>query len=497
MKNHCDGGEAILAGLRSLGVDYIISSPGSEWSPVWEALSRQKLSGTEGPGYIDCWHETLAVDMALGYAQMTGRVQAVLLHAGAGLLQGMAGMHSAVLAEVPMVVMSGESLTLGEDPQLSIEAQWYRSLSIAGGPQRLAQPVVKWASQVTSSFTLYESVIRAGEMAGRGPMGPTYLNVPLETMLQEWTPPDRLRKVPSAARPQAPAEEIAKVAALIAQARHPVIVTESAGRDPAAYAALVDLAELCAIPVVGGLLNTYANFPKDNPLSLGGGIGAFHAEADLVLLVGSRSPWYPPSRHPPNATVVAISDNPLKTYMAYQAFQADSYLEGDIAASLRGLVEAIGPAGMKSAMLDDRRARCSREHAALQARLRAAEAAALSEAPVSPVALVAALRQALPPDAIYVDETITHAPLVPAHLSWNRPQSYFRVGLRGVGAGHGRRAGREARRAATTGRPSGRRRLLFVQPGHSGTRRLEIGRVAAADRGLQQPQICGDAGRPR
>ena len=30
MKQYCDGGEAILEAFRSLGLDYIVSSPGSE-----------------------------------------------------------------------------------------------------------------------------------------------------------------------------------------------------------------------------------------------------------------------------------------------------------------------------------------------------------------------------------------------------------------------------------------------------------------------------------
>ena len=77
-----DGGEAILEAFRNLGVDYIISSPGSEWAPVWDALARQKVNGTAGPTYINCWHETLAMDMALGYTRVTGKMQAVLLHAG-------------------------------------------------------------------------------------------------------------------------------------------------------------------------------------------------------------------------------------------------------------------------------------------------------------------------------------------------------------------------------------------------------------------------------
>ena len=218
MKQYCDGGEAILEAFRSLGLDYIISSPGSEWPPVWEALARQKVNQRSGPSYIDCWHETLAVDMAMGYTQMTGHMQAVLLHAGAGLLQGSAGMHSAMLAEVPMVIMSGESVSFGEDPKQAIEPQWYRSLSIVGGPQRLVEPVTKSATQAGNVHTLYEHVVRAGEFAQRIPMGPVYLNAPLEVMLQEWTPRDSPRRVAPPPKTRAKDADVEKIAELLAGA---------------------------------------------------------------------------------------------------------------------------------------------------------------------------------------------------------------------------------------------------------------------------------------
>jgi hypothetical protein len=67
--------------------------------------------------------------MATGYTLITGRPQAVLLHAGVGMLQGSMGVHGALQNEVPMVVMSGESQTLGEDPDLDIEQQWYGGLT--------------------------------------------------------------------------------------------------------------------------------------------------------------------------------------------------------------------------------------------------------------------------------------------------------------------------------------------------------------------------------
>src|SRR6185295_18682095 len=132
MKNYLDGGEAILEAFRKLKIDYIMSSPGSEWSPVWEALTRQKMDKRPGPTFVESWHETLAVNMATGYTLITGRPQAVLLHAGVGMLQGSMGVHGAWQNEVPMVVMSGESQTLGEDPDLDIEQQWYGGLTVGG-----------------------------------------------------------------------------------------------------------------------------------------------------------------------------------------------------------------------------------------------------------------------------------------------------------------------------------------------------------------------------
>src|SRR2546428_2764854 len=139
MKNYLDGGEAILEAFRKLKIDYIMSSPGSEWSPIWEALARQQLGNKPGPTFVESWHETLAVNMASGYTLITGRPQAVLLHAGVGVLQGSMGIHGAMQNEIPMLVMSGESQTLGGDPDLDIEQQWYGGLS-PRGPRRVFWP---------------------------------------------------------------------------------------------------------------------------------------------------------------------------------------------------------------------------------------------------------------------------------------------------------------------------------------------------------------------
>src|SRR3990172_3089087 len=75
-------------------------------------------------------------------------------------------------------------------------------------------------------------------MAQRTPMGPVYVNVPIETMLQPWNRPARLDKVPPATPPRAPVPDIERIAELLIGAKIPVITTEAAGRQPEAYAAL-------------------------------------------------------------------------------------------------------------------------------------------------------------------------------------------------------------------------------------------------------------------
>jgi acetolactate synthase-1/2/3 large subunit len=435
MKNYLDGGEAILEAFRKLKIDYIMSSPGSEWSPIWEALARQKLDNKAGPTFVESWHETLAVNVTTGYTLMTGRPQAVLLHAGVGVLQGSMGIHGAMQNEVPMVVMSGESQTLGEDPDLDIEQQWYGGLTV-GGIERYVEPVAKWARAVTSPHTLYESVIRAGEMAQRVPKGPIYLNVALEHMLHDWTPPAMAREVPPAPTVQPRQEDVEKVAELVRNSKSPVIVTETAGRDPKAFSTLVEFADLLSIPVINGRVNAYANFPTNHPLYLG--MASYKAldDADLVLLVGARAPWYPPRRRPTSGKIVAIHDNPLKGHMVYQNLHADFYLEGDIAESLMLLIVAAKSAQIDTATVDTRRQRWTREHQNYLAELCAEREKAQNGSAIDPLSLLGALGEVMPADTIYVDETITHSPLIRQHLPQTTPQSFF-GGLGGLGQGIG------------------------------------------------------------
>jgi acetolactate synthase-1/2/3 large subunit len=436
MKNTLDGGDAILEAIRDLGVKHILSSPGTEWSSIWEAMAKQTQRGQDGPSFMDCWHETLAVDIAAGFTLATGEMQAVLLHAGSGLLQGMMGVHGALIAGVPMLVISGESTTYGEQPDFDPGRQWIDNLSIVGGPQSLIQPLVKYACQTSSPHTIYESIVRAGEMAQRTPVGPTYLSIPHETMVAAWSAPEQRRAVPAAPKLVSAQADIARVAALIAKAKNPVVMTEGAGRTPEAFDALVALCDLAALPIVEKPGATFANFPKDHPMHQGHDFKPYWDTSDLVIVIQTRTPWYPPSEKPPNAVIVDIDDVPHRPYMAYQSHQANIYLEGDTATALRDLATALEGMPLDQGKIGERRAKLTASHDALVEKRRAQQAAARKKTPIDPIWLCAALGEALPDDTIYIDEVTTHTALLREHVRWNRPQSLFtRQGGLGQGIG--------------------------------------------------------------
>ncbi|WP_406449820.1 thiamine pyrophosphate-binding protein [Streptomyces sp. NBC_01622] len=420
-----DGGDALVSAFNAVGADYIFCSSGSEWAPVWESLARRHRDGLPCPQYLDLTHETVAVGMATGYGLIKRRPQGVLLHAAPGLLQGSMAVHGALLAGVPMVVSSSESTTYGDGPGQDPGGQWYRNLSIVGGPHQIAQPFTKWSNEAASVHTLPTMVTRAAELAWRAPAGPAYLNVPLEILLEEWDGREAKPIVAPGSTHSSP-EEVDPVAQLIREASNPVIVTETAGREAGGFEALLAFAEAWNIPVVEPDSAVCGNFPRTHPLHAGSDIGPWMDEADLILLVNCRAPFYPPSRRPSKATVVVIDEVPQRPHVVYQVLFADKYLEGNVANTLRQLAKRAKD--LDEAVVAERRAAQEARFAAEQTAITQAESKAAGAEGIDPVLVAATLRKLLEGrDGIVVDETITHSRVVKRHVQTADPDSYFYV----------------------------------------------------------------------
>ncbi|MEU4557648.1 thiamine pyrophosphate-dependent enzyme [Actinoplanes sp. NPDC023936] len=412
MTHQTDGGDAVISAFNAVGADYIFSSPGSEWAPVWESLARRHRDGLPCPSYLDLLHETVAVGMATGYGLITRKPQGVLLHAGPGLLQGSMAVHGALLAGVPMVVASSESTTYGDGPGPDPGGQWYRNLSVVGGPHQMAAPFTKWSNQAASVHTLTTMITRGAELASRAPAGPVYLNIPLEVLLEPWAGPEPKPLVPPGGTVSA-AEDMQAILELLAGAANPVIVTETTGREPGGLEALVTFAETLGIPVVEPNSAVCVNFPRDHALHAGGEIPV--DTADVIVLLNCRAPFYPPSNRPAAATIVVIDEVPQRPHIAYQVLNADHYLEGGVAATLREMAVRAQEQGM------------SREISYESVEADAVAAAEKRATGLDPVHVVATLRDAIGNDAIVVDETITHSRVVQRHLRRTEPDSYFYV----------------------------------------------------------------------
>ncbi|MFA3873248.1 thiamine pyrophosphate-dependent enzyme [Streptomyces sp. MMCC 100] len=424
-KPGADGGDAVVSALNAVGAEYIFCSSGSEWAPVWESLARRHRDGEPAPRYLDLTHETVAVGMATGYGLVERRPQGVLLHAAPGLLQGSMAVHGALLAGVPMLVASSESTTYGDGPGQDPGGQWYRNLSIVGGPHHVAQPFTKWANEAADISTLPTMITRAAELAWRAPAGPAYLNIPLEILLEDWDGREAKPTVAPGSTHSSP-EEVDPVAQLIREAKNPVIVTETAGREAGGFEALVAFAEAWDIPVVEPDSAVCGNFPRTHPLHAGSDIGPWMDEADLILLVNCRAPFYPPSRKPSKAKIVVIDQVPQRPHIVYQVLFADVYLEGNVANTLRQLAKRAKD--LDGRAVAARRAAQEERHAAEQAAVAAAEAKAEQSEGVDPVLVAATLRRLLAgQDGIVVDETITHSRVVKRHLQTADPDSYFYV----------------------------------------------------------------------
>jgi thiamine pyrophosphate-dependent acetolactate synthase large subunit-like protein len=432
-----DGGEIFIEILNRHGVEYIIGSPGSEWPPMWEALSRRRAEGEPAPTYINCRHEVLAVGAAAGYHRATGKLPVVTLHTTSGSLNCATNLRGALHNSTPMLVVSGESISYGDGGAPDPGSQWLSGLSEIGGPTRLLAPVMKWAITVRTAYNLADTFHRACQIAMRPPMGPVYVNAPLELMLEQIAV-QRLPHPPElAAAPQADMTALEQVARLLMEARHPVLCTESAGKEPGALDCLVELADMLALPVVEAAAPACTNFPTDHPSHQGYSPRPFLDQADVILLLESATPWHPPSKGPgPGCKVISIGQDPDRALRPYSGYPCDVQIHGPVTTNLQALVQIVRDlqGHRRSAPYEERAARLRDNHRRLRDTAREEALSARDAHPIDPRWLCHAFNEALPADTVVVNELIVHRGVLDRYLERARTSTYMRS-FGGLGQG--------------------------------------------------------------
>jgi acetolactate synthase-1/2/3 large subunit len=241
-----------------------------------------------------------------------------------------------------------------------------------------------------------------------------FLSLPTEYLVAESQAQAAPASIPSL--PAVSAQALREMAEALSGARHPVIITEEAGREPAAVEALVSLAEALQAPVYEAWQPYYMNFPRQHPLYAGLILEKDSLDkADVVLLVESVLPWHPPSAVA-DKKVLVLGEDPLHPRLPYWGFRADVVATGEVGPALRTLAGLVGKRSSKNAFHSN------------------SESAkpGMNNAWIGQV-----LNELLPADAIVVNETITHRLELHRRLDKLGPGGYFEASYGGLGAGLG------------------------------------------------------------
>ena len=373
-------GEALLAGLKARGVEVIFGIPGVHTVEVYRGLAGS------GVRHVTARHEQGAAFMADGYARVSGKPGVALVITGPGLTNALTAMAQARADSVPMLVISGVNrrASLGQGLGLLHE------LPDQAGMIRALCP----SFQVTGPEALERCLNLAFAAMYDGRVGPAHLEVPTDVMGLPAVPAQA--HVPVRDLPLPDTAKVKTAIALLSRARRPVILAGGGARG--AQTGLQALAERLDAPIVQ-TVNARGVLPFGHPLSVPASpsleqVRDLIRDADQCLAVGTELgqtdyDMYARGGFPDLAGMIRIDISPaqLARHGAALAIQADA--GAALTALLAGLGEGNGD--------------CA--GAARAAQTRRAARAALDPHMPAQLAMVEAIRDALPGAIIVGDST--------------------------------------------------------------------------------------------
>jgi acetolactate synthase-1/2/3 large subunit len=391
MTIHPDSVAGVVARcLKRRGIERVFALCGGHIMPIWMRLD------AEGIRIVDVRDERAAVHMAQAHAELTGSLGVALVTAGPGVTNAMTGIANAHVSRAPVLVLSGTSPRPQEN---------------RGGLQdldhtRLVGSITRYARTVREPdlalAELDEAISRA--MGEDGEPGPAYLDFPTDTLRALVPKPVQLEehlrpKARPAARPEP--ERIAAAVELLWSARR-VLVVSGRGARGAGPELVALLDRLGAVHLDTG--ESRGLVPDAHPSVVGAMRGAVMGDADVVLTVGRRLDFQLAYGSPAvfgQAQFVRLADIPAE--LRDNRRGAVEVLAAP-AESLRAIVDA---AGNRVPALDRAWAgklRAGHEERARKLRHSMRTAPPGSDGRLHPNRVLAALQEAMGPDAIVVTD---------------------------------------------------------------------------------------------
>ncbi len=421
------GRAAFLELLASEGVDTMFGNPGTTELAIMEALGEQSRID-----YVLGLQESVVVAMADGYARASGRLAACNVHVAPGLGNAMGSIYNAKFYGSPVLVTAGQQ----EQGHGLMEPLLYDPLV------PIAQPLVKWAVECTRVEDLPRIIRRAAKVALTPPTGPVFLSLPGDVLDGEAAldlgAPTR---VELGVRPDDVV--LNRLADRLLQARNPVLI---AGHELAVRDALDDaasLAETLGVPVLQQTVPYAAQFRSEHPAFLGAltrnqqQVRAALEPYDMLVFLGSdvlrMSVHSPIDAMPPGRAVIQIAE---RDWELGKNYPAEIAVRADVGTTLRALVEVLrarmdapareAAAGRLRAIAEDnwtvRRARAVGEALKLSGQM-----------PLATSYLSKVLSDAIPDDAVVLEEALTTGFPLLGFLRLRDSRSFYGLASGGIG----------------------------------------------------------------
>ncbi len=273
------GSQIFVEVLVEQGVDTLFGYPGGAVLNLYDELYKN----SDRIRHVLTAHEQGASHAADGYARATGRTGVVLATSGPGATNLVTGIATAYMDSVPMVAFTGNVATtlLGKDS--------FQEAYIEG----ITMPITKHNYTVRRVEDLADTMRAAFRIAQSGRKGPVLVDIPKDVTAAvcEFTPkePELIRTVTSYNE-----EDVQKAAAMINEAKRPIVYFGGGVRSAVGCQPLRDLLTKADIPATYTLMAAgVLSYGEEHNLGLLGMHGCYTAnkaidEADLVIAVGTR-----------------------------------------------------------------------------------------------------------------------------------------------------------------------------------------------------------------
>ncbi len=277
------GADAVVECLAREGVDVIFAYPGGSSLELHQSLAHSGKVRVILPR-----HEQGGAFAAEGYARATGRVGVCMATSGPGATNLVTGLADAYMDSIPLVAITGQVYSK------YIGKMAFQETDIFG----MTLPVVKHSYLVMDVHDLPRVFREAFHLAKSGRPGPVLIDIPKDVQQARFTPvyPERVafRSTYATATTHATDEQLAPIAALLAEARRPMLYVGGGIISAGAQKELLAFAERTNIHVATTLMGVGA-FPETHPLSLkwfgmhGTAYGNWAVDqCDLLLVLGAR-----------------------------------------------------------------------------------------------------------------------------------------------------------------------------------------------------------------